>query len=116
MTIEESIRSAIDGNAVLFLGSGFSLGATNVCGVTIPSANQTCERLISEGDIDVSGDSDDDKKNLEYISDLYCDKLGEDSMVSFLKRQFLCKDYTKQLGYCIFRMLHMKTIYLPVIL
>jgi len=48
MDVEEAIRHAIDGKAVLFTGAGFSFGAKNVGDQPIPSGKALATKLLSE--------------------------------------------------------------------
>lgn len=48
MDLETSIMHALDGNAVLFLGSGYSRGAISICGDLMPTAPGLSENLMSE--------------------------------------------------------------------
>ena len=71
MTIEEAIRHALNGNAILFLGSGFCKGAINAAGREFPLGGELCSRMIKDGGIDVSEDSTEDQNDCEYIAERY---------------------------------------------
>ena len=45
--IEKIVKDALDGNAILFLGAGFAVGATNVNKTNFPLANSLCRELIN---------------------------------------------------------------------
>ena len=45
MDIKEAFRYALDGDAILFLGVGFSLGARNKRGEDFPLANDLARHL-----------------------------------------------------------------------
>lgn len=91
MTLDECITYAIEGNAILFLGSGFNVDAINYNDRRFPLGDGLCEMLIKDGKIDVSEDQDADKKDLQYISERYLDYNSRTDLVNFLKREFSCK-------------------------
>lgn len=91
MRLEESIMHAIDGNAVLFLGAGFNSGAINFNDERFPLGNELCQRIIEDGNIDVSEDSEKDKEDLQYISERYLENNTKTDLINFLKKQFTCK-------------------------
>lgn len=94
MTIEEAIIYAREGNAILFAGSGFAIGAKNVAGEDFPVGNKLCERLIKDGKIDVAEESEEDLKDLGYVSELYIENNTKRDLLKFLNGQFKCKHYT----------------------
>lgn len=101
MTIDEAILHAIDGNAILFLGSGFSFGAKNFNNESFPLGDDTCERLIKYGNIDVSSDNKDDIKDLSYISERFLETNNKVDLLKYLSLQFKCKrteEYHKEIA------------------
>lgn len=94
MTLEESIIHAINGNAVLFLGAGFNAEAINYKDEKFPLGKQLCERLIEDGNIDVSEDGETDREDLQYISERYLENNTKSDLINFLKKQFECKQLT----------------------
>ena len=101
MNIEEAILQALDGNALLFIGSGFSSGAINYDGLEFPLGDETCQRLIKYGKIDVSDDSAIDQKDLGYISERFLDTNNDVELLKFLNSQFKCKkleEYHKEIA------------------
>ena len=87
MDIDEAIKIALDGEAILFLGAGFSIGGVNKMGKSIPTATelslQMCKALrISESN------------NLSIISDRFISDskigLGLSKMIHFLKERLIC--------------------------
>ena len=91
MTIEEAIKHALDGKAILFLGSGFCKGATNAMGREFPLGSELCTRMIQDGNIDVSGDSAEDCKDTEYIAERYLQVNQRMDLVRFLRNEFTCQ-------------------------
>lgn len=95
MTIEEAIRHALNGNAILFLGSGFCKGAINAAGREFPLGSELCYRMIEDGGIDVSEDSQEDQSDCEYIAERYLEKNQKMDLVRFLTKEFTCETCTK---------------------
>ena len=95
MNLEEAILHAVEGNALLFLGAGFSSGAVNQANRSFPLGGHLCERLIADGDIDVSADDENDRKDLGYIAELYLECNTKRDLLKFLKKEFGCKEYSE---------------------
>lgn len=91
MTTEEAALYAREGDAVLFVGSGFSVGAKNMADEDFPVGNKLCERLIKDGKIDLTGESEEDLRDLGYVSELYLETNTKRDLLKFLNRQFRCK-------------------------
>lgn len=101
MTVEEAIVYALEGSAILFLGSGFSKGAKNTDNKEFPVGDDLCKRLIADGRIDTAEDSESDIRDLGYISDRYLEKNTKRDLLKFLRNQFKCRQYTndqKEIG------------------
>lgn len=94
MELNEAIEYAIEGNALLFLGAGFSINAENQNGEKLPVGAQLCERLINNGKIDVTDDSVEDQKDLGYISQRYLDTNTKKDLICFLKGEFTCEKFS----------------------
>ena len=84
MTIDEAILHAIDVNAIVFLGYGFSFGANYFNNESFPLGDDTCERLIKYGNIDVSSDNKDDIKDLSYISERFLETNNKVDLLKYL--------------------------------
>lgn len=82
MKIEEAIQHAIDGNAMLFLGSGFSGGATPLLGNAFLTGRQLATRLYEECGVDPAPDDD-----LALASQKYRRKTSNDSKLIHLLEQ-----------------------------
>lgn len=65
MTLDEAVKHALDGNAVLFLGAGFSWGAENIEGNPIPNGKALSKLLLSE--VGYSGTAPLDKASAAYL-------------------------------------------------
>lgn len=81
MELEEAIKVALEGQAVLFAGAGFSFGAKNKYG-KMPQAKEIKNILLKE-----LGKAD-SEYGLEVISQLYKNKKSEEELVEILKDQF----------------------------
>lgn len=90
--IEKIVKDALDGNAILFLGAGFAVGATNVNETNFPLANSLCRELIKEGNIDVDGEEKEDLEDLSYISMRYLDEGNtKRDLINILKKNYSCR-------------------------
>ena len=81
MDLTEAIKHAIDGNAVLFVGSGFSSSARNLENEPLKTGGKLAKFLGKK--CGLSGNNP-----LGDVADLYIDKLGPTSLVNLLKREF----------------------------
>src|SRR5574344_1250014 len=89
---KEIIESALTGNAILFLGAGFSVGAINVKGSKFFIGKELCETLIEEGNIDVEGEEERDLEDLGYISRRYLESNNtKRDLIGLLKNNYSCK-------------------------
>ena len=90
MDIQEAIRNIIDGEAILFTGSGFSAEAEKANGEKLCTASTLAHKLLSE-----CGFSED-----EYVDDLgqaaeiYEGEKGSLGLVDFVKREFTASTLT----------------------
>lgn len=89
MTLKEGINKIFDGNCMLFLGSGFSLGSINVNRENLGTAGMLSNKLDSLS----GGDND---GNLEDAADEFIETLGEYKLVDFLKKEFTVNAYSKE--------------------
>lgn len=89
MNLEEGINKIFEGNCMLFLGSGFSLGSVNVNRKNLMSAGCLCEKLDSMSGGDSEG-------SLENAAEEFIDNLGELKLVEFLKTEFTVVRYTHE--------------------
>ncbi|MCA5971857.1 MULTISPECIES: SIR2 family protein [Pseudomonas] len=82
MQLEEAIKHALDGDAVLFVGSGFSFGATSLSGGQPLSGRELAKELYKLAGIDAE-DSD-----LTNASQFYVEKFGEANLTKFCREMF----------------------------
>ena len=82
MELNTAIRHALDGNAVLFLGAGFSIGGTNKINKALPNASELSFQMCDELGIERSDD-------LALISERFIDDpvVGRGVIVVQLSRQ-----------------------------
>lgn len=78
MEIDEAVRHALDGDAVLFTGAGFSLGATNVDGHEFPLGTNLSQDLMAD-----LGETE--AVPLQTASQLYSNSRGDVGLLGFLK-------------------------------
>lgn len=87
MNIEEAIKHAIDGEAVLFLGAGFSIGGKNRNNKELPTAKELSRRMCRQLGIDESDE-------LTIVSERFIDdpKVGRGvkELINFLKQELYC--------------------------
>lgn len=95
MKIDEAIVHAIEGEAILFAGSGFNYGAKNIKGNAFPLGNELCERLIVDGNVDVTGDSPADKNDSLYIADKYLKTNTKRDLKEFVLNEFTCSSVSE---------------------
>lgn len=72
------------GNALLFLGAGFSSDCVNISDNTPPTGKKLIELIEKIGGFDGEGD-------LKYASEYFIEKKGESALIELLKNQFILK-------------------------
>jgi hypothetical protein len=80
MEIDEAFRHALDGDAILFLGAGFSLGAQNQAGEDFPLGTDLSTSLMEDL-------GEEEKVSRQIASELYAEKKGEVGLLHFLKEK-----------------------------
>lgn len=88
MTIEEVVNNVLQGNCMLFLGSGFSVDAVNLLDETMPIGRGLSDILDAETGEDSDGD-------LEEAADAYVEKFGETTLAQKLRDTFTVKTPSK---------------------
>lgn len=89
MNLVDAIQHAIDGNAVLFLGSGFSFGATGLGGDSPLSGRQLAKYLYEKSGV-FAEDTD-----LAIASQCYTDSFGSASLAKLCREMFTIKTAAK---------------------
>ena len=96
--IDDAIYDAVQGNAMLFCGSGFSFGAKDTNDNILPLGSQFSHELYDKLGFDRE-DWDDD---LQYVSQKYSDKFGESTLIKKLSSRFtassVCNWHIEVLG------------------
>ncbi len=90
MELSEAIRHILDGNAVLFAGSGLSAGAIKEDGETFATATPLSHQLLSACGYDVDVD------DLGLASEVYLEEKGESNLLDFLRKEYTAVDITKE--------------------
>lgn len=93
MEIREAIIHALDGDAILFIGSGFSLGAINEKNDKFKTATPLAHKLLKECEFEEK----DFINDLGIASRIYQDTKGEIDLVEFFLNVF--DDYMSHIDY-----------------
>lgn len=88
MTKETAIKLALDGQAVLFLGAGFSRSAVSVAGKAIMTGRELAESLAGQVGLDQDTPLDD-------AAEIFIEDRSAEELVEFLRSQFQVKDLSK---------------------
>lgn len=88
MDIDAAIKKALDGNAVLFLGSGFSINAKNQRDLPFKTGSELSEHLAKKIGID-------DEISLDDAAEEFIEQLGTDSLIDELKQEYTVKSLQK---------------------
>jgi len=91
MDLNTAIKHALDGNAILFLGAGFSIGGTNKLNHPLPTASELSLQMCDE--LKISPSDDLTLVSERFIEDPNLGK-GVDELISFLKMRLLCTTST----------------------
>lgn len=89
MELREAIIHALDGNAILFIGSGFSVGATNNNG-KFKTAKPLAHTLLKKCDFDDKDLVDD----LGLASEIFQSTKTEIELIEFLRNEYIATDIT----------------------
>lgn len=82
MKTGQAIKHALDGDAILFIGSGFSFGAKNTEGSEFLSGQQLANYLCGEIKTD-------EKLSLDMAAEIYIDKQGTSKIIEKLKKLYV---------------------------
>jgi len=89
MDLEDAVRHALDGRAVLFTGAGFSNGATNIEGNPIPSGKALAIKLLADiGYTKTDG-------SLDKAAAAYLRRNTERDLINLLAKAFTVRDVAK---------------------
>lgn len=95
MDINEAIRSIIDGEAILFTGSGFSVDARKSNGEQLCTAKTLAHKLLKECGFEESEFVDD----LGQASDIYKELKGTLGLMDLLRREFVAESLSPEQKY-----------------
>ncbi len=87
--LEEAIKHALDGDAILFLGAGFSLGATNIRNEAFKDATELAKLLLEKCSVT-------EEATLSHAAQYFIQELGSPALFELLLEQFTCagvRDY-----------------------
>lgn len=88
MELLEAIKHALDEKAVLFVGSGFGYGATNISGCPFVTGNGLRDALLEECGRDPNGTT----ASLGTVSNYFLKIKSAKELIEFLKKQFQTKE------------------------
>lgn len=88
MKLLDAIKYAIDGKAILFVGSGFGYGATNTNGGSFVTGNGLRDALLKDLGMDPKSTS----ASLSTVSDYYLKSKSSSELIGFFKKQFHTQD------------------------
>lgn len=92
MELREAITHMLDGEAILFIGSGFSIGAKNVNNDEFRTAKPLAHELLKECDFNEMDFTDD----LGLASQIYQETKGEIELIEYLRREYTAIDVTPE--------------------
>lgn len=88
MELREAVERALDGDALLFVGSGFSLGAVNSNSQPFKTASELAAHFAQ-----LSGLSE-DRLTLEDAAETFAEKLGPDQLISEIQTEYTAREVT----------------------
>ena len=88
MEIQESIMHALDGNAILFLGSGFSIGAIKEDGTVFKTAAPLAHKLLAECNLPKDEFVDD----LGQASEVFVNMKSEHELIDYMRKEYTAVD------------------------
>lgn len=91
MKLEDGLRFAYSGRAILFVGAGFSRGATNLVGDDFSLGSDLSATLSQEAGLPAGLALDD-------AAELYVEKLGVTNLIDKLKAMFTAKSVLETHG------------------
>src|SRR2546427_5569777 len=94
MELEEGIERALDGDAVLFVGAGFSKGAINLKSERFLTGSELAALFAARSGL--PGGS-----SLEDSAEAYANKFGEDALINEIKQEFSAQkiqDHNRELA------------------
>lgn len=93
MKINQAIRHALDGEALLFIGSGFSFGAKNIEGSKFSTGEELAKELCESLKID-------EPLQLNTASGIYLEEEGADKLIQLLHKKYTAVSVTQHHEQC----------------
>lgn len=81
MNLTDAINAALNGQALLFAGSGFSRGAKNICNRPFPVGDGLRDIIADDCGVPTN-------KPLATVAQFYTISKGQDNLIALLKREF----------------------------
>lgn len=85
MDLHKAIENALDGEAILFVGAGFSSDAINLQGEKFKRGNKLAQGLSTKAGIS-------NETQLEDAAESYAEKFGTDKLIEFIQTEFTAKE------------------------
>ena len=85
MELDEALRHALDGQAILFVGAGFSIQARSAVGETLPTGAKLATLLASELGLSTV-------PSLDIVSDMFVHKVGEFPLIQLLRTSLIATE------------------------
>ncbi|BDX06488.1 SIR2 family protein [Planctobacterium marinum] len=93
MKVTQAIKHALNGESILFLGSGFSLGASNLSDTEFSTGGKLAKELCDELNIDEPID-------LDIASGIYIEKNGTEKLIDLLLQKYTVKRVSRAQTSC----------------
>lgn len=84
MELNNLFEEILNGNVMLFCGSGFSYGAKNLSDTEVGSTKELIVFLQKELNLE--------DEEIDFLSEFYIEKFGEERLIQFLKNQYKVKE------------------------
>lgn len=88
MTFDQALEAALDGDAIMFAGAGFSSGATNLQNKPFLRGSELAEKLAAATKLP-------DDTKLDEAAEVYVDDIGPDKLIDLLQIQFTALDVAR---------------------
>lgn len=90
MKLKKAIEYALNGDALIFCGSGFSIFSENLNGEKLKTTNKLCELLINKGEMKFQNDG-----AIEFLSEQFIERKSEGKLIDLLQEEFIISSYDK---------------------
>ena len=93
MELQQALKYVMDGDAVLFLGAGFSYGGSNISGGVMKVGKDLSYAICD--DLKIAQSDNLTISSSRYIEDEKCKK-GLDEFIDFLRAELTCAETTPE--------------------